>query len=80
MRRINPALIMHRRFLSSTDINNHINHNNLFIEYTFLKEGRKINEIQQLILYHVRDVVSYVTRKNNNLIVCQKIKDKALNY
>ena len=41
---------MHRRLLITTEINNHINHINLCIEYTFLKEDGKINENQQLRL------------------------------
>ena len=40
------------------EINNPINHNNLFIECIFLKEGGEINENQQLRPYQVRDVVS----------------------
>ena len=66
-----PTSIIHRRFLITTDINNTINHNNLCIECTFLKDGGEVNENQKLRLYHIRDVVSYITRKQDNLVVCQ---------
>ena len=63
------ALIMYRRLLITTEINNPINHNNVCIECIFLKEGGGINKNQQLRFYHVRDVVSYITRKQDNLRV-----------
>ena len=63
MKRIIPPLIMHRRLLITTEINNPISYNNLCIEYTFLKEGGEINQNREIRLYHVRDMVSYITRK-----------------
>ena len=57
------ALIIYRILIITIEIDNHIIHNNLCIECTSLKEEGEINENQQLRLYHVRNVVSYTTRK-----------------
>ena len=63
MQRTIPALKVHRRLLSTKEINNPINHNNLCIECKFLKEGEEINENQKLRLYHVSNMVIYIIRK-----------------
>ena len=44
MRRIIPALIIHKRLLITTQIDDPINYNNLCIECTLLKEGDEINK------------------------------------
>ena len=61
------AIIFHRRMVVTRGITNSIHYNKSCIECSFKKKGGVIYPKQDMILYHVRDDVSYVSIKKTTV-------------
>ena len=70
MPKIIPALVIHKRYIIDQNITNVTCASNLCCECTLLREGGNIEHGQHRVLYHIRDISSYVTRRQDNLVVC----------
>jgi hypothetical protein len=71
MQAVIPALIIHRRMVIDKNIAKPISTYNFCCECTLLMDGGSPNESQKKVLYHVKDINTYLTRNQDNLIVCQ---------
>ena len=71
MQAVIPALIIHRRMVIDKNIAKPISTYNFCCECTLLMDGGSPNESQTKVLYHVKDINTYLTRNQDNLIVCQ---------
>ena len=64
-----PGLILHRRYLIDDKIVEPMNPDNFCIECTFIKEGGEEDIRYRKVLFHVRDVVAYVSKTKSSMIV-----------
>ena len=69
MQSVMHTLIIHRLMVIDKNIAIPISTYNC-CEYTLLKDGGLINESQTKVLYHVKDIHIYLTRNQDNLVVC----------